>query len=176
MKPGTVLKVYLAVCFAAGIAMSAWMVTLVRVGEIDGHGAAVLALSWNVFFLLILPLLLDWSECTYFNARFMQLEELAESNPDLKAMLEEHCKTLSIDGLRLAAVDAANADLFSYGFLRQSPRLMVPASWLTGNGDKLSFPSIEHELHRMAKANLSGAFVVFAMLDVIVEQVLLTMM
>ncbi len=80
---------------------------------------------------MLLPMVLDWAERRYFKARFVALEDIAKTNPELALMIGEHCKKLSLPGLRLAVVDTTSDELFSYGLWRTNPRLIIPDALLT---------------------------------------------
>jgi hypothetical protein len=153
--------------------LSLFVTVLVRHDEVGRYGATILTASWNVLMLMVLPMVLDWSERKYFNARFMQLEELAETNPELKAVLDEQCRKLSLPGLRLAAVDTVDTETFTYGLWRQNPRLVVPSAWLQAPDQSVIVPSIEMQLSRFAKRDVSIVFFAFFILQVSLEQVLL---
>ncbi len=173
MKPSRILKVYAAVAFAVGLVLSIPVALCVDRGELEVNAGAVLALSWNVLFLMILPLILDSCERTYFKARFVKLEELAATNPELKSILDEQCSRLSLPGLRLAAVDTPGCEAFTYGLLRQNPRLIVPASWLASRDRQNLLPSIEVQLSRFARQDLSVVFLLFAVVQIIAQQVII---
>lgn len=173
MRPSKVLGLYCATACAIGIMFSLFVTVLVAQNEVGNYGAAILTASWNVLMLMVLPIVLDWSERKYFNAKFMQLEELAETNPELKAILDEQCRKLSLPGLRLAAVDTADSDTFTYGLWRQNPRLVVPAEWLHAQDKSKLLPSIEAQLNRFAKRDVSVIFFAFFVLQVALQQALL---
>lgn len=173
MKPSRILKIYAAVAFVLGVCFSIPTALLANCGELEPNAGAVLALSWNVLFLMILPLILDSCERKYFKARFMQLEELAATNPELKSILEEQCNKLSLPGLRLAAVDTPAGEPFTYGLWRQNPRLILPASWLSSHDRGSLLPSIEVELSRFARQDVSFVFLLFAVVQVIIQQVII---
>lgn len=178
MRPSRVLRVYCTVTFILGLLLCAPMVLMLRANELNAHDAAILTLCWNVLFVMISPLVIDWSERKYFKARFVQLEELAETNPELKAVLDEQCRKLSLPGLRLAAVDTATAEPFSYGLWRQNPRLIVPASWLKPESKPEAtniIPTIETELSRFASRDVSVVFLVFAILQFGIQQGIVTL-
>jgi hypothetical protein len=174
VSPARILRIYCAVTFVIGVALALAMVYLVRHQDIEANAAAILTLCWNVLFLMILPLILDSCERKYFNARFMQLEELAESNPELKAALEEQCRKLAIPGLRLATVDSRFSEPFSYGLWRQNPRLIVPDACLKSHDEAVKMiPSIEFELTRFARHDVTVIFLLFSAAQVLLEVVLL---
>jgi len=153
------------------------MALLTRSGEFSGHDAAILTLCFNTLLVMVLPLILDWSERKYFKARFVQLEELERTNPELKAALDEQCEKLHLPGLRLATVETAGSleTTFSYGLFRQNPRLVVPSSWL--HSTKMTapnvVPSIQGELNRFASRDISLIFFGFALVQFGVQQLLL---
>jgi hypothetical protein len=171
MRPSRVLRVYCAISFTLGLALCTPMVLLMRAGELGGHDAAILTLCWNTLFLMVSPIILDWSERKYFKARFVQLEELAATNPELKAALDEQCAKLHLPGLRLATVDTASTETFTYGLWRQNPRLVVPSSWLNSSSseERNILPSIEGELSRFASRDLSLVFLLFAIAQFAVQ-------
>lgn len=173
MRPSKVLRFYCAAACAIGVMLSLFVTVLVKQDEVGQNGALILTASWNVLMLMVLPMVLDWSERKYFNARFMQLEELAETNPELKAILDEQCQKLSLPGLRLAAVDTADGETFTYGLWRQNPRLIVPAAWLEKVDTSVIVPSIEVQLSRFAKRDVTIVFFVFFIVQVAVEQMML---
>jgi hypothetical protein len=164
---------YCGLAFAIGLLLSVFIAVLVKHEEVGYYGATILTASWNVLLLMILPMVLDWSERKYFNARFVQLEELAEENPELKAVLETQCKKLALPGLRLAAVDTADGETFTYGLWRQNPRLVVPKSWLQSYDQATFLPSIEVELSRFAKRDVSLTFLGFFIFQVTLQQLML---
>jgi len=173
MRPSKILGFYCALACLAGLMLSLLTVVLVKHDEIGHSGATILTASWNVLFLMVLPMILDWSERKYFNARFVQLEELAQENPELKAVLEEQCRKLSLPGLRLAAVDTADGESFTYGLWRQNPRLVVPLSWLKTYDQSKILPSIERQLNRFAKRDVSFVFLAFFVVQVALQNLLL---
>jgi hypothetical protein len=173
MRPSRVLRFYCAASFAIGLLASLPLALWVHEKELSLNASAVLTLSLNVLLLMILPLVLDWSEHKYFKARFVQLEELSQSNPELKAILDEQCHKLSLPGLRLAAVDMPVGETFTYGFWRQNPRLVVPESWLhkpASTGEIL--PSIEIELTRFAKRDVTFVYLAFCAVQVVAQYAL----
>jgi hypothetical protein len=171
------LRVYCAVCFAIGLLVSVPLANLVHVHELTQNAAAILTLCLNVLLLLVSPLVLDWSERKYFKARFVQLEELAQTNPELKAILEQKCEQLSLPGLRLAAVESASSESFVYGLWKHNPRLVVPASWLQPNPEESAriVPSIEVELNKFAKRDVSFIFLLFVAVQVAMQYALVNL-
>lgn len=117
---------------------------------------------------------MDWSERKYCKARFVQLEELAGTNPELKAVLDAQCEKLSLPGLRLALVESAGSEAFTYGLWRQNPRLVMPASWLSSPEQSNIIPSIEVELNRFANRDVSIVFLCFGALQIALQFLLLT--
>jgi hypothetical protein len=143
---------------------------LVQRGELSLNASAVLLLCLNVLLIMILPLVLDFSERKYFKARFLELEEIAQSNPQLKALLEEQCQKLSLPGLRLAAVETTATEMLIYGLWHQNPRLVLPASWLQTSAAQTNLlPSIEIELNRFAKREVSFLFLAFFLIQVALQ-------
>jgi hypothetical protein len=127
-----------------------------------------MTLCWNVLFIMILPLVMDWGERRYFKARFMALEEVAKTNPELASVISEQCKRLSIPGVRFAVVDTPSAELFSYGLWRHNPRLVVPDTFLVGDTTKTTvIPSVEAELSRFASQDHTFVFLLFTISQVI---------
>lgn len=174
MRPSQVLKIYCLVAFGIGTTLSLPIAMFIRSQELSGNSAIILTFCWNTLLLLILPLVLDWSEHKYFKARFLLLEELSETNPELKMALEEQCRKLALPGLRLALVDSQVSESFAYGLWRQNPRLVVPASWLASTSDPAKIcPSLEVELARFARRDLTLLFAAFAVGQVIIQQILL---
>ncbi len=169
MKPNKILRIYLGVSFCIGLLFSAAVAFLAKTGEIETHAGAVLPLCWNVLFMLILPLVLDWSEQKYLKARFLELEELARDNPELKAYLDQQCTKLRVDCIRLAVVDAPVDEPFSYGLWRYNPRLIVPKSVLSIEETARAIPSIEMELSRFARQRVTLQFFTFTIVQVIAQ-------
>jgi Zn-dependent protease with chaperone function len=173
MSPSKVLNFYYALAFAIGTVLSIFLAHWVETKDIGVRGAAVLNLSINVFFIMVLPLVLDWAERRYFKARFLLLEELAFTNPELATVLQEQCSRLAIPNLRLAIVHSANLELFSYGLWRNNPRLIVSDSFLTPEEQARIIPSIEAELARFATQDRTMIFLMFAALQEIIQLLIL---
>lgn len=174
MKPSTTLRIYCAASFVLGLGASVPLVMLIPSKELSLNSTAILTLCLNALLVMLLPLVLDWSERKYFKARFVQLEELAQTNPRLKAALDEQCRKLSLPGLRLATVEMAFSEAFTYGLFSDNPRLVVPASWLqAAEPDTTIMPSIEVELTRFAKRDVSLLFGLFWIIEVGVQFLLL---
>lgn len=150
--------------------MCAAVTYFLKAGEIELNAALILPVCWNVLFILILPLVLDWSERKYFKARFMYLEELTETNPELKIYLETQCQKHAVSELRLAVLDSSTVEPFSYGLWRYNPRLIVPNSVLLPEQAAKIMPGIELELNRFAKQEVSFIFVIFTVLQIAIQQ------
>lgn len=170
MKPSKILRIYLSTSCGIGILFTALAVCLLKSGEIGPNAAILMPVSWNVLFALILPLVLDWSEQKYLKARFIQIEDVAKDNPELKAYLDQQCQKLSVSKIRLAVVDT-NEETFSYGLLRYNPRLIVSSSMLSPDEKSKVIPSIENELNRFVKQEISLYFLMFMFLQIVLEQI-----
>jgi hypothetical protein len=166
MKPAALLRTYCAVTFAIGTVLTAPVAYLIHTKDLEMNAGVFLALSWNILFVMILPLILDWSERKYARARFIALEELAETNPELKAALDAQCEKLALPGLRLAVADTAGDETFSYGLFRNNPRLIVPATALSEVEKAKIIPSIELELARFKRQDSTPLFLLFAALQI----------
>lgn len=173
LKPSTVLGIYYLTTFVVGAGLAYPVARCVAIGEIGARGSAILTLCWNVLFVMLLPMVLDWAERRYFKARFVALEDIAKTNPELALMIAEHCKKLSLPGLRLAVVDTTSDELFSYGLWRTNPRLIIPDALLTQSDKTLALPSIEAELSRFANQDHTLVFLIFTAIQCIVQQLLL---
>ena len=110
---------------------------------------------------------MDWGERRYFKARFMALEEVAQTNPELANVISEQCKKLSIPGLRFAVVDSPTEELFSYGLWRHNPRLVVPGTFLSNDPKRIAIPSVEAELSRFASQDHTFVFLLFTVTQVL---------
>ncbi len=161
---------YYAVTGLLGLALTALMCVLVFRDEIGPGGATVMALTWNVFFAMILPLVLDWAERSYFHARFLKLEEVSASNPELAAALSEQCEKLSIEKLRLAVVDSPADEVFGYALWGSNPRLIMSGSILKAQEKAQIVPSIEAELTRLRSQDHTMVFLLFTVFQVVLEQ------
>lgn len=166
MKPAALLQTYCAVTFAIGIVLTAPIAYLINKGDLEMNAGVFLALSWNILFVMVLPLILDWSERKYARARFIALEELAETNPELKAALDAQCEKLALPGLRLAVADTAGDETISYGLFRNNPRLIVPAKVLSADERAKLIPSIESALMRFKRRDLTPMFLIFAAIQI----------
>lgn len=173
LKPSTVLGIYYLTTFVIGAGLAIPVARCVVIGEIGARGSAILTLCWNVLFVMLLPMVLDWAERRYFKARFVALEEIAKTNPELALTIGEHCKKLSLPGLRLAVVDTACDELFSYGLWRTNPRLIIPDALLTQTEKAQALPSIEAELSRFASQDHTLVFLIFTAIQCIIQQLLI---
>lgn len=162
MRPAQVLKLYLLSTFLCGILLCLPVFALIKYGDIERDAGVLLIFCWNVLCLLIMPLVLDWSEQKYCKARFLAMEELAKENPELKTFLDTQCKKLAIETLRFAIADAGPSDILTYGLLKHNPRLIVPSSFLSDIDKTKTIPSIELSLNRFAKQRISLSFLGFA--------------
>lgn len=162
MRPAQVLKFYLLGTFLCGLVLCLPVFALIAHGDIEREAGVLLIFCWNVLCLLVMPLILDWSEQKYCKARFLAMEELAKENPELKAFLDLQCEKLALETLRFAITDIGPGDILSYGLLKHNPRLIVPASFIADIDKTKTIPSIELELNRFAKQEISLYFLGFA--------------
>ncbi len=162
MTPSKVLNSYYIATFLLGAVFTVPVAQWVAEKEVGLRGALGLILCWNVLFIMLLPLVLDWLEKRYLKARFLQLEEIAESNPELAVALNQQCKKLSIPGLKLAVTDCNSKELFSYGLWGANARLMVPEDLLEADCKTEIMPSIEAELTRFTRRNHTVVYLIFA--------------
>ncbi len=173
LKPSTVLGIYYLTTFIVGASLAFPVARCVAINEIGARGSAIITLCWNVLFVMLLPMVLDWAERRYFKARFVALEEIAQTNPEMALMLTEHCKKLSLPGLRLAVVDTTSEELFSYGLWRTNPRLIISDAMLAQEDKSLALPSIEAELSRFANQDHTLVFLIFTAIQCIIQQLLI---
>lgn len=173
MRPSRILKVYYVATLLLGILFTVPVAQMVQNSELGARGAAILTLCWNVLFVMILPLVMDWAESRYFKARFMKLEEVAQDNPELAAVISEQCEKLSIPGFRFAIIESNSDELFSYGLWRGNPRMVMPTKLLTDEQKARTIPSIEAELTRFASQDHTFVFLVFTVLQVMLQQLLI---
>ncbi len=173
MRPSRILKVYYIATLIAGVLFTIPVAQAVQQSELGARGAAILTLCWNVLFIMVLPLVMDWAESRYFKARFMQLEEVAKENPELAAVITEQCEKLSIPGFRFAVVETNSEDIFSYGLWRSNPRMVLPTSFLTTEQKSRTIPSIEAELTKFASQDHTFVFLVFTVLQVMLQHLLI---
>lgn len=171
MKSSKILRVYLASSCVLGLALTAMTVVYLKQGEIGQSAAFILPFCWNVLFMLILPLVLDWSEQKYLKARFLQLEDVAKDNPELKAYLDQQCQKLAVSNIRVAVVDSAVEETFSYGLLRYNPRIIVPSKLLSDEEKAKIIPSIENELNKFKKQEVSLYFAAFTFAQLALQQI-----
>jgi hypothetical protein len=141
-------------------------------GELGARGGAIVTLCWNVLFILILPLVLDWSESKHCKARFLKLEEVAASNPELAAVLSEQCAKHSLSKLCLAVVDTPSEEVFSYGLAGSNPRLVVSGTFFNEHERSRMVPSIEAELARVKGQGQTVIFLLFTVLQVALQHVI----
>jgi hypothetical protein len=173
LRPSTVLKIYYAVSFFVGCLLSVAVATHMRSHDIGARGAALTTLCWNAVFVMILPVVMDWSQSKYFKARFVQLEEVSELNPELASLLSQKCKELSLARLRVAVVDGPHREVFSYNLWGCNPRLVVPSSALDPQHFASMLPSVEAELGSFANHDHTIMFLLFAAVQIMLEQTLM---
>jgi len=174
VRPSQVLTIYYVITFAIGVLLTIPTALWVAENEVGARGAAIMTLCWNVLFTMILPLVLDWSERTHCKARFVELEEVAATNPELAAAITEQCKKLSLPGLRLAVVDTPTDEVFSYGIWGNNPRLILPDNLLKSGEKTVVMPSIEAELTRFASQDHTTVFLLYTVLQILLQHVLLS--
>ena len=175
MSPSKILTTYYLITFIIGAAFTLPVAHWVAEKEVGMRGAMGLILCWNVLFVLLLPLALDWLERKYLKARFIALEELAETNPELASALNKQCEKRAIPGLKLAVIDSSSSDLFSYGLMGSNTRLMIPGKLLEKEIDSEVVPSIELELNRFSRRNHTVVYLIFAGFQAVILSVTLTM-
>ncbi|MBZ0187077.1 MAG: hypothetical protein K8F91_12590 [Candidatus Obscuribacterales bacterium] len=175
MTPSKILTTYYLATFSFGVVLTLLVTHFVDVNELGTRGAGGLIFCWNVLFIMLLPLVLDWAERRYLKARFLALEEVAKSNPELAEILKVQCQKLSIADLKLAIVDTKSDELFSYGLWGSNPRLMVPGNLLNPENETKIIPSIEAELTRISRRDHTVIFFMFAACQVGLFVVLLSM-
>lgn len=171
MRPSRVLKIYYLLTFAIGILLTLPVAHWVQTQELGGRGAAGMTLCWNVLFIMLLPLVMDWGERRYFKARFLALEEVAETNPELATVIKEQCQKLNLPNLRFAVVDTTD-EMFSYGLWRNNPRLVVSDKFLAEDKSKI-IPSIEAELTRFTSQDHTFVFLAFTIVQLMLLQMLI---
>ena len=171
MKPSKILRVYLTSSCVLGLLLTAVTVFLLKRSDIELNAALILPVCWNVLFMLILPLVLDWSEQKYLKARFLQIEDVAKDNPELKACLDQQCQKLAVSNIRLAVVDSASEETFSYGLMRYNPRVIVSSEMMSTDEKAKIIPSIENELNRFAKQEVSLYFLAFVFAQLALQQI-----
>ena len=174
MRPSRILKVYYSATFLAGMLFTIPVAEAVQQHELGARGAAILTLCWNVLFIMLMPLIMDWAESRYFKARFVQLEDVAKDNPELAEVIAKQCEELSIPGFRFAVVESNTEELFSYGLWRSNPRMVLSTSFLTTEQKSRTIPSVEAELTRFATQDNTFVFLVFTVLQVMLQHLLIT--
>lgn len=155
---------YIATC-AIGLLLTFPLAHFMNNLEVGVRGSAIMILCWNVLFVMLLPMVMDYSERRYAKARFLQLEEIAASNPELAKIINERCKTLHIGGCRFAVIDSAQTEIFSYGVWGRNPRLVVPNTLLEAGQEPEVIPSIERELTKFSRREPTIIFLAFAALQ-----------
>jgi hypothetical protein len=170
VRPSKVLSIYYAIAFAIGIALSLCVAYFLNIQEVGARGAALMTLSWNVLFIMILPLVLDWSERRHCKVRFLELEEIANSNPELANAIAEQCAKMQIPKLRLAVASQPTDEVFSYGLWGHNPRLILPDNLLATKERTVFVPSIEAELTRLASQDVTIVFLLFSVLEIVLQQ------
>jgi hypothetical protein len=144
--------------------------------EVGARGAALMTLSWNVLFIMILPLVLDWSERRHCKVRFLELEEIANANPELANAISEQCAKMQIHKLRLAVAAQPTDELFSYGLWGYNPRLILPDNLLASRERTVIIPSIEAELTRFASQDVTIVFLLFTILQIVFQQIIIAIL
>lgn len=151
MSPSRILRMYYVTTLLLGLCMILPMSEWVKLNELGTRGAFGLILCWNVLCLMLLPLVIDWAERHYLKARFVEIQEIAKSNPQLAEVISVQCQRLSISSLKFAVVDNSPEDLVSYGLWRTNPRLIVSSDMLKPENQDKAIPSVEAELARFIK-------------------------
>ncbi|SRR5581483_1184262 len=163
MSPTRILRLYYLTALIIGLVLTIPVSQLVKLTELGARGAFGLILCWNVLFLMILPLVLDWLERRYLRARFLAINEIAKDNPQLAEVIAKQCERLHIGGLKFAVVDTPSEELLSYGLWRSNPRLIVPDALLKPENQDKAIPSVEAELARFTRRDDSTViFLMFA--------------
>jgi hypothetical protein len=166
------LSIYYVIAFFLGVGFSIAVSYFLNIGEVGARGAALMTLSWNVLFIMILPVVLDWSERRHCQVRFLELEEIAASNPELAAAISEQCAKMSIPKLRLAVANHNSDEIFSYGLWGQNPRLILPGTLLSAKEPGVIVPSIEAELHRFTSQDVTVVFLLFTVAQILLQQLI----
>lgn len=144
--------------------------------ELGARGGAIMTLSWNVLFSMILPLVLDWCERKHCKVRFLNIEEIAQTNPELAAVIAEQCQKLAITHLRLAIADTPSDETFSYGLWGHNPRLILPGKYLRAQEKAVMLPSIEAELTHFTSQDHTMVFLLFTVVQVLVQQTIIALL
>lgn len=175
MKPSQILTIYCALAFVVGVVLTIPTALWVNQNELGARGAAIMTLCWNVLFTMILPLVLDWCESRYSKVRFLELEEIAKTNPELAAAISEQCEKMAIPRLRLAVGDINSEETFSYGLWGYNPRLILPNTLLRSHEKSLLLPSIEAELTRFTSQDQTMIFLLFTIVQIVLQQVIVAL-
>ncbi len=175
MQPSRSLNIYLLATFLTGVALSTATVAWVGDGEITAGGAAVLTLTWNVFFLMVLPLVLDWSQRKYFKARALDMKQLSSEHPEIAQAISQECERHSLPGLKMAVVDSVNDEIFSYGLPGVRPRIIISNGMLESAQERMIIPSIEEEIERSARHDQTTIFLLFAAIQIVGQQALIAL-
>ena len=176
LSPSKALKLYYLATFLIGAGLTVPLAHWVITDDVGIRGAALSILSINVLFIMIMPMVMDYFESRYFKARFIALEELAQDNPDLKAVLDEQCARLALPGLKLAIIEGDQSPLFSYGLWRNNPRLFLSSKAMSGESIAREMaPSIEAELSRFARQDHTLVFLMFAGFQVMLQNLIVWM-
>ncbi len=61
MRPVQVLKAYYLATFVLGTLLTIPVAHLVQIQEVGARGASLMTLCWNVLFIMVLPLVMDWA-------------------------------------------------------------------------------------------------------------------
>lgn len=177
--PALVLPVYFLLSFIIGLGFSILMFYLVHRHELGRGGASIITLCWNVFFVMILPLVLDWAEQKHFKAQFQDIDEVAKNSPELAGIVVDLCKKLSLPKPKLAFISSAQPDVFCYGLWGHNPRLVFSGA---ANGELVSSDMdigllkalLEAELIRLSSQDHTMIFFLFAVLQILFQQLLIS--
>lgn len=163
---------YLVLTFMVGLVLSVPTAWWINADVLGSRGAALTTLCWNVLFVMILPLVLDWSERRHCKVRFLELEEVAKTSPELAAAIAEQCRQLEIAHLKLAVADTAVSETVSYGLWGQNPRLIVSDAILQSPEKSMILPSIEAELSRFTRQDHTLIYLMFSIVQILLQQVI----
>ncbi|MBI4534062.1 MAG: hypothetical protein HY711_08940 [Candidatus Melainabacteria bacterium] len=170
------MTIYCIGTFIIGLVLTIPVALWVNQDELGTRGGAIMTLSWNVLFSMILPLVLDWCERKHCKVRFLNIEEIAKTNPELAAVISEKCRQLAIAHLRLAVADTPTDETFSYGLWGHNPRLILPGKLLNSHDKAMILPSIEAELNHFASQDHTMVFLLFTVVQVLLQQMIIAMM
>ncbi|MCA9816414.1 MAG: hypothetical protein H6677_07425 [Candidatus Obscuribacterales bacterium] len=176
LSPSKILNSYYIATFMLGALFTLPTAHWVADKEIGLRGALGLILCWNVLFIMLLPLVLDFLERRLMKARFLQIEEIKESNPELALALDQQCQKLAIPGLKLAITDCHSKEVFSYGLWGANARLMVPSELLERDCKSEVLPSIEAELSKFTRRNHNVIYLIFAGFQAVILSLVLASM